>query len=146
MINMNEYIAEQIDKGVSLSDMVKELEKVYHDENVKKQKQEKHIAEINASLERAAVATADYFNTVTGSAEFKPEMFEIMLKELSASAQNMVNVRTKTRAKEKESAAAVTRGVMNPRVEIIHNEVEDKDAEDTLMQFLFDMGLIKHVD
>ena len=146
MINMNEYIAEQIDKGVSLSDMVKELEKIYHNENVKKQKQEKHIAEINASLERAAVATADYFNTVTGSAEFKPEMFEIMLKELSASAQNMVNVRTKTRAKEKENAAAQTRGVMNPRVEIIHNEVEDKDAEDTLMQFLFDMGLIKHVD
>lgn len=144
MINMNEYIAEQIDKGVSLSDMVKELEKIYHNENVKKQKQEKHIAEINASLERAAVATADYFNTVTGSAEFKPEMFEIMLKELSTSAQNMVNVRTK--AKEKESAAAVTRGIMNPRVEIIHNEVEDKDAEDTLMQFLFDMGLIKHVD
>ena len=144
MINMNEYIAEQIDKGVSLSDMVKELEKVYHNENVKKQKQEKHIAEINASLERAAVATADYFNTVTGSAEFKPEMFEIMWKELSASAQNMVNVRTK--AKEMKDAAAVTRGVMNPRVEIIHNEVEDKDAEDTLMQFLFDMGLIKHVD
>ena len=144
MINMNEYIAEQIDKGVSLSDMVKELEKIYHNENVKKQKQEKHIAEINASLERAAVATADYFNTVTGSAEFKPEMFEIMLKELSASAQNMINVRTK--AKEKESAAAVTRGIMNPRVEIIHNVVEDKDAVDTLMQFLFDMGLIKHVD
>jgi hypothetical protein len=144
MINMNEYIAEQIDRGVSLSDMVKELEKVYHNENVKKQKQEKHIAEINASLERAAAATADYFNTITESTEFDAEMFKEMLTELANSAQ--VFAKAKTKAKEVKNAAAQTRGVMNPSVEIVHNRVEDKDAEDTLMQFLFDMGLIKHVD
>ena len=143
MINMNEYIAEQIDKGVSLSDMVKELEKVYHKENVKKQEQERRAKQINASLERAAAATADYFNTVTESTEFKPEMLEIMLKELSASAQNMVYVRTKARYKEMKDAAAQTRGIMNPRVEIVHNRAEDKDAdEEKLFQFLTDMGLI----
>ena len=144
MINMNEYIAEQIDKGVSLSDMVRDLEKIYHDENVKRQEQEKHIAEINTSLERAAAATADYFNTVTESTEFEAEMFKELLTELSGSAKVCADgrIKTKARYKEMEDAATQTRGIMNPRVEIIHNKVEDEDAEEKLFQFLANMGLI----
>lgn len=133
---MREYIIEQMNKGVSLEDIHIAVEQMFNEEYNKRKEMKAHLT--NVALDRAAEATAEYFNTVTGLTEFGAEEFKVMLQDLATQAQ----IITKARVKMDESTKAA-RGVANPRVEVTYDEEE---ADRALMQFLFDLGLIKHVE
>lgn len=150
---MREYIVEQMNKGISLEDIHIAVEQMFNDEYNKREEQKRKEMEAhltNVALDRAAEATAEYFNTVTGSTEFDAEEFKVMLQDLAPKSQTIAKARAKmdesTKAERVADALAAARGVMNPRVEVIHSKVKDEEADRALMQFLFDMGLIKHVE
>ena len=142
---MRDYIVEQMNKGVSLEEIHIAVEKMFNDEYNKREEKRKYEIE-HAALERAAKATADYFNTVTESTEFDVEEFKEMLLDLVPKSHVVAYARSKmdeaTKAERKTEALSAARGIMNPRVEVIHNGVEDKEAEEKLIKFLTDMGLI----
>lgn len=141
---MREYIIEQMNKGVSLEDIHIAVEQMFNEEYNKRKEMKAHLT--NVALDRAAEATAEYFNTVTGLTEFGAEEFKVMLQDLATQAQ----IITKAKVKMDESTKAervAARGVANPRVEVTYNGVKDEEEADrALMQFLFDLGLIKHVE
>ena len=126
---------------------------MFNDEYNKREEQKRKEMEtylVGVALDRAAEATAEYFNAVTGSTEFHAEEFKVMLQDLATKAQIVAKARAKmdesTKAERTADALAAARGVMNPRVEVIHNKMNDEEADRALMQFLFDMGLVKHVE
>ena len=150
---MREYIVEQMNKGVSLEDIHIAVEQMFNDEYNKREEQKRKEMEthlVNVALDRAAAATAEYFNTVTGSTEFDAEEFKVMLQDLAPKSHMVAKARARmdepTKAERTAEALGAARGVMNPRVEVIHNGVKDKEAEEKLMQFLMDMGLVKAID
>lgn len=146
---MREYIIEQMNKGVSLEDIHIAVEQMFNEEYNKREEMKAHLT--NVALDRAAKATAEYFNTVTGLTEFDAEEFKVMLQDLVTQAQIITKARVKmdesTKAENVADALAAARGVANPRVEVTYNGVKDEEEADrALMQFLFDLGLIKHVE
>ena len=146
---MRDYIVEQMNKGVSLEDIHIAVEQMFNDEYNKREEQKRKEMEIylvGVALDRAAEATAEYFNAVTGSTEFHAEEFKEMLQDLAPKSHMVAKARARmnepTKAARTADALAAARGVMNPRVEVIHNGVEDKEAEEKLIKFLTDAGLI----
>ena len=147
---MRDYIVEQMNKGVSLEDIHIAVEQMFNDECNKREEQKRKEMEahlVSVALDRAAEATAEYFNAVTGSTEFDAEEFKVMLQDLETTVQTVAKARAKmdesTKVERTADALAAARGVMNPRVEVIHNGVEDKEAEEKLVKFLANMGLIR---
>ena len=68
---MRDYIVDQMNKGVSLEDIYIAVEQMFNEEYNKRERE----SVVNVALDRAAAATAEYFNTVTGSTEFSAEEF-----------------------------------------------------------------------
>lgn len=141
---MRDYIVEQMNKGVSLEDIHIAVEQMFNDEYNRREKMKADL--VNIALDRAAEATAEYFNAVTDSTEFDAKEFKEMLQDLATKAQTVAKARAKmdesTKAERTAYALAAARDIMNPRVEVTHNGVEDKEAEEKLVKFLADMGLI----
>lgn len=147
---MREYIVGQMKQGKSLEEIHMEVEQMFNEEYNKREEQKRKEMEAHltgVALDRAAEATAEYFNTVTGSTEFDAEEFKVILQNLVPKSQMVAKARAKmnesTKAERTADALAAARGVMNPRVEVIHNGIEDKEAEEKLVKFLADMGLIR---
>ena len=127
---MRKTIAEMMKQGISLEEIHAQVEAIFNEEYKKKE------AQIEAAFDRAAHAFADYLNLVLDEDMTVEEVKESMRRvplETAAPAP---------RAKERECAAGLTRGVVQPRVEVFYNGVKDEEAEEALQKFLLDMGLI----
>ena len=99
---MRKYIVEQMNKGASLENIHSMVEKMYKEEQNKREKERKDAAN-DAALKRAAQATADYFNLVLGEDTYPVELFEGMLKDLADDVVEAAPVIKITKAKAKNA-------------------------------------------
>ena len=127
---MRKAIAEMMKQGMTLEDIHMQMEEIFNEEYNKRE------AQIEAAFDRAAHAFTDYLNLVSDE--------EVSIEEVKVAmaAAQMATATPAPRAKERECAAGLTRGVVKPRVEVFCNGVKDEEAEEALQKFLLDMGLI----
>lgn len=136
---MREYIIEQMNKGVSLEDIHIAVEQMFNEEYNKREEIKQKVAQIEAAFDRAAQAMVDYLTLMSGQPvdvdEVKQAMAFAEVKCFHLPAQV---------TKAKKDAAVAPK---EPVVEVIKAETKDEEEADrALMQFLFDLGLIKHVE
>lgn len=120
---MKKYIAEQMNKGVSLEEIHIEVEKMFNEEYKKReaeQEKTKRFAEVNAALDRASVAVVDFINGYVGEEVMTVEECKDTLKD-----------------------TAVKIKMMNKCAEKITIKVDNDEDEQKLVDFLASMGLIQ---
>ena len=81
---MKKYIAEQMNKGVSLEDIHIQVEKMFNEEYKKReteQEKAKRHAAMNAALDRASTAIVDFMNSYIGEEVITVEGCRDALKE-----------------------------------------------------------------
>lgn len=122
---MKKYIAEQMNKGVSLEDIHIQVEKMFNEEYKKReaeQERAKRHAAMNAALDRASSAVVDFMNSYVGEEVITPGECKSALKETAIKVK---------------MAMDMEKAVTQPADEDI-----DVD-EQKLMDFLVSMGLIQ---
>ena len=120
---MKKYIAEQMNKGVSLEDIHIQVEEMFNEEYKKReaeQEKAKRFAEVNAALDRASTAIVDFMNGYVGEEVLTVEECRDALKD-----------------------TAIKIKMMNKCAEKITVKVDNDEDEQKLVDFLASLGLIQ---
>lgn len=123
---MKKYIAEQMNKGVSLEDIHIQVEEMFNEEYKKREAEQaakaqvKRLAEVTAALDRASVAVVDFINGYVGEEVMTVEECKDTLKD-----------------------TAVKIKMMNKCAEKIAVKVDNDEDEQKLVDFLASLGLIQ---
>lgn len=116
---MRKTIAAMMAQGMSLEDIHNQMEEIFNEE-YKKREQEQKEKEIAAARERAIAAMTDYIIAVWDGEPAYPVIYADVAIELDNFAAKF--------GKDNFTIA------------------NSEEADRALMQFLFDMGLIQHVE
>lgn len=120
---MKKYIAEQMNKGVSLEDIHIQVEKMFNEEYKKReaeQEKAKRFAAVNAALDRASIAVVDFINCYVGKEMMTVEDCKDTLKDTAVKIKMMADC-----------------------AEEITVKVDNDEDEQKLVDFLVSMGLIQ---
>ena len=120
---MKKYIAEQMNKGVSLEDIHIQVEKMFNEEYKKReaeQERAKRYAAMNAALDRASAAVVDFMNSYVGE--------EVITQAECKSALKETAIKVKM-------AMDMEKAVTQP--------ADEDEDEQRLVDFLANLGLIQ---